>query len=622
MGYYNVSSEKLKRDVHLPDGNLHLKTDIPPVCQHILKHQFSGKGAVRLRKTIRFLSIILSLLLIFPFSMQAKAEKTTGIVRVLLTKLKTTDQLKISLDGSYTLGDIAFQRGSRLTVVCDGQALYVYYEGMSMKMGKEMSLIRHAVEDGLENGLRFNSAYELHPGDLRLSIVNGGIRAVLHAPVEEYLLGVVPYEMSDSFPLEALKAQAVAARTYALKRVGSDRDYDVEDNTNDQAYYGIKAEHNNAARAVRETAGLCGYYQGKMADCYYSASNGGQTELAFHVWGKTDPGYLQMNDDPYDLANPESVVKRAVLPKELKSNDDLGALKTPILSALSELLESKGYDGDMEQIRVVGILNAETALPMYRDSPSKIMTLLRLFLTVEARQLITEDFSDEVEYSIFTVIDDDAPLPTPSPAPTAAAGEKWSAPQTLPEAVLVTLDIFPQVEQSLNLSINGGSNELITVRETNAAFVLESRRFGHGVGMSQRGAQYMARLYRWTYDQILRFYYPGMELETVNYTFSMPSKLDSRFLATPGPAATPTPRPTVMPVLTTPGPREYKVRVTNIGVNSYLNLRAQPNTQAEVIRQLYYGQELIVTDEAGDWLTVHTDDLTGYVMKEFVQRIQ
>ena len=587
-----------------------------------MKHQFSGKGAVRLKKTIRFLSLILAVLLIFPFSMQAKAEKSDGVVRVLLTKLKTSDQLKISLDGSYTLDGIAFQRGSRLTVFSDGVSLYVYYEGMSLNLGREMTLIRHAAEDGLENGLRFNGAYELHPGDLKLSIVNGGIRAVLHAPVEEYLLGVVPYEMNDAFPLEALKAQAVAARTYALKRTGAARDYDVEDNTNDQAYYGVKAENKNAARAVRETAGQCGYYEGKMADCYYSASNGGQTELASHVWGKANPGYLQMNDDPYDLANPESAVKRASLPKVLKSNDDLGALKTPILSALSELLESRGYDGDMEQIRVVGIQGAETAQPLYLDSPSKIMTQLRLFLTVEARKLIPDDYSDEVEYSIFTVIDDDAPLPTPSPSPTSAAGEKWSAPQTLPEAVPVTLDIFPFVEKSLNLSINSGSNELISVRETDAAFVLESRRYGHGVGMSQRGAQYMAGLYRWTYDQILRFYYPGMKLETVSYSFSMPPKLDSRFLATPGPAATPTPRPTVMPVLTTPGPREYKVRVTNIGVNSYLNLRAQPNTQAEVIRQLYYGQELIVTDESGDWFTVRTDDLTGFVMKEFVQKAQ
>ncbi len=555
--------------------------------------------------------------------MGAEAEKMSGVVRVLLTRVKVTDQLKISLDGSYTLDGIAFQRGSQLTVATGKDGLYLYYEGMSMKMGKQMTLVRHETDEGLENGIRFNGNYELHPGDVKLSAVDGGIRVVLYAPVEEYLLGVVPYEMSDSFPLEALKAQAVAARTYALKRTGSAKDYDVEDNTNDQAYYGVKAQNKNAAKAVSETTGQCAYYKGQMADCYYSASNGGQTELPSHVWSKENPGYLIMTDDPYDLQNPESVVKSARLPKELKSNDDLGALKEPVLSALSELLESKGYDGDMEQIQVVGITDVETALPKYHDSPTKIMTLLRLFLTVKARRLIvTDPLDDEEDISIFTVINDDAPIPTDTPAPSPLPEEKWSEPEELPEPVLVTLDLFPLVEKALNLSINSGSNELITVNETLTAFALESRRFGHGVGMSQRGAQCMAGLYRWNYEQILRFYYPGMQLETVNYTSSLQPKLDARFLATPGPAATPTPRPTVMPVLSTPGPQEYKVKVTNIGENSYLNMRAQPSTQSDVIRLLYYGQELIVTHEDGDWLTVHTDDLNGFVMKEFVQKIE
>ena len=578
---------------------------------------------MRLKKSIRFVSLLLAVLLLLPISMNAAAEKTSGVVRVLLTRLKLTDQVEISLDGSYTLGDLAFQRGSHLTVACLKNELYVYYEGMSVKLGKQLTLVRHEAEDGLENGVRFNGAYELHPGDVKLTAVDGRIRAVLHAPVEEYLLGVVPYEMSDSFPLEALKAQAVAARTYALKRTKSAKDYDVEDNTNDQAYYRVKAQNKNAARAVRETAGQCGFYKGEMADCYYSASNGGQTELASHVWAKDNPGYLIMADDPYDLQNPESVVKRARLPKELKSNDDLGALKEPILSALSELLESKGYDGDMEQIQVVGIMDAETALPKYHDSPSQIMTLLRLFLTVQARKLAAaEPLDEEEEISIFTVIEDSAPLPTDTPAPSPVPGEKWTAPEVLPEPILVTLELFPTVEQALNLSINSGSNELITVKETSASFNLESRRFGHGVGMSQRGAQCMAGLYRWTYDQILRFYYPGMQLQTVAYTSSLAPKLDARFLATPGPAATPTPRPTVMPVRSTPGPEEYRVKVTNIGENSYLNMRAQPSTQSDVIRLLYYGQELIVTHEDGDWLTVRTDDLNGYVMKEFVRKVE
>lgn len=571
-----------------------------------------------MKNRYRFAALVLALLMLLPPVLPARAEKNTGVVRVLLTRLNLTNRMELSLDGSYTLNELSFQRGSKLVVAISGGSLMVYYEGMALDAGKQLTLVRHAVEDGQENGFRVNGAYELHPGDLVVSIRDGQLRAVLHAPVEEYLLGVVPYEMSDSFPLDALKAQAVAARTYALRKAGSNSDYDVVDNTNDQAYYGVKAQHVNAAQAVKETKGLCGFYQGALAECFYSASNGGQTELASHVWGNGDYNYLVMVDDPYDLENPESVVKQAALPKTLSGNDALGALKEPVLGALSELLESRGYDGDMEHIRVTAVAGAETAVPLYTDSPSKIMTLLRLSLTVQARRLLTED--EEEDISIFTVMTGETPAPTAAPAETGAEQERWSPMETLPQPVLVTLDIFPLVESALDLSINGGRNELITVRETDTAFVVESRRFGHGVGMSQRGAQRMADAYHWTYDQILRFYYPGMQVAAMDYTYAQPTPLARTFLTTPGPAATPTPRPTAQPLTVTPGPGQYRVTVTNIGVNSYLNMRAAPNTQAEVLRQLYYGQQLIVLEEGEQWLTVRTDDLTGYVMKEFVQK--
>ncbi len=566
-------------------------------------------------KKKKLAALLLAFLLFLPLLPRASAEKTSGVVRVLLTRLNVTDRLEIALDGSYTLNSLAFQRGSHLTVSLAQNSLFVYYEGMSFEAGKELTLVRHAVSGGAENGLRLNGAYELHPGDLLLSVKNGQIQAVLRAPVEEYLLGVVPYEMNDSYPIEALKAQAVAARTYAIKKtqLNAKQSYDLVDNTNDQAYYGVKKENDNAARAVKETQGVCGYYKGSFAECYYSASNGGQTELPEHVWGKKNPGYFAMNDDPYDLENKESVVKRARLPKKLSSADDLGALRAPVFSLLSETLEGMGYDGDMAQFRVTGIEKAELALPMYSDPPSKIMTLLRLSLSVEARKLMEDDGEEDI--SIFSY---PAPV-TPEPGKDVVK-EKWTVIEPLPQPVTVALDIFPVVESALSLSINGGSNEVMSIRETKTDFVLESRRYGHGVGMSQRGAQRMAEGYKWTYTQILRFYYPGMELKTVSYSFAMPAALSQRFLATPGPAATPSPRPTLMPLLMTPAPGQYTVNVTNIGVNSYLNLRAEPNTQSTVLRQLYYGQELIVVKELEGWLQVMAGDFTGYVMKDYVRR--
>ena len=239
------------------------------------------------------------------------------------------------------------------------------------------------------------------------------------------------------------------------------------------------------------------------------------------------------------------------------------------------------------------------------------MTLLNLSLTVQGRKLLSGD--DEEEISIFQNV------PVSSTTPPQ---ETWSPMQTLPSPVTVSLDLFPTVENAFALSINGGSNEIITVRETESAFILESRRYGHGVGMSQRGAQQMAGAYDWTYQQILRFYYPGMEIKTLNYSHTLPTPVSEYFLSTPGPAATPTPRPTLMPVSATPGPDQYLVAVTNIGVNSYLNLRAQTNTQSSVLRQLYYGQQLLVIEDLGEWIKERTEDAEGNVISSYVQKLE
>ena len=184
--------------------------------------------------------------------------------------------------------------------------------------------------------------------------------------------------------------------------------------------------------------------------------------------------------------------------------------------------------------------------------------------------------------------------------------------------VTISLPVFNTVEDALKLSVNQTDNEIITVSQTEDSFVFESRRYGHGVGMSQRGAQWMAAQYGWTYQQILNFYYPGMTIETFSYTHKIPEAVSNAFLATPGPPATPTPRPTAQPLTSTPAPGQTVVTVHNIGVNSYLNLRAQPSTSSDVLRQLYYGQKLILVKDLGEWIQVRMDDMEGYVMKEFV----
>lgn len=565
------------------------------------------KRRFKLKKIKQFMAMLFVTLLL-PLSFVRADSKIEGVVRVLLTKLNITDTVSVSLDGSYTLNGISFQRGSDLVISSKTGKLMVYYEGMALQAGQQLTLKRHPVEDGKENGLRINDVYELHPGDLVVSNQNGMLRLVLHASVEEYLLGVVPYEMSDSFPLEALKAQAVAARTYALRKAGSTGDYDLVDNTNDQAYMGIRAENRNAKQAVLETAGLCGTYKGDLAECFYSASNGGQTELVNHVWGRGDYGYLQMYDDPYDVENPESVVMRAAIDKDIRSDQQLGQLKEAIYAELDEPMTASGFDAESGW-RVSKIESITLTTPKYTDSPSKLMTKMEMKVTVEGKRFE----KTEADVSIFAL--ENPQDYTPEELETVRL-------VNAKETVTIILPVFSLVEDALKLSINQTDNELITVTETDTQFVFESRRYGHGVGMSQRGAQWMASNYNWNYQQILHFYYPGISITPYKYTYTMPEKIDSAFLATPGPAATPTPRPTAMPLASTPAPGQSLVSVDNIAINSYLNLRAEPTTASGVLRQLYFGQRLIVVADLGDWLRVRMDDVEGYVMKEFVVQVQ
>ena len=123
----------------------------------------------------------------------------------------------------------------------------------------------------------------------------GGVLSIInHVDIEDYLRGVVPSEMPSSWNYEAHKAQAIAARSYALANLGkrASRGYDLKDTPEDQAYGGASAEAARTNRAVNETKGIVLIYNLKIIPAYYSASAGGQTASSADVWTKNLP-YLK-----------------------------------------------------------------------------------------------------------------------------------------------------------------------------------------------------------------------------------------------------------------------------------------------------------------------------------------
>lgn len=547
---------------------------------------------------------------------QASAE-IQSTIRVYLRRLQITDTLNLTIHGEYMTGDgkTVFSDGTNMTIVQRNGQLVLHSGGIVAAMGNKVQLVRCQSEYERQ-GITIAGNDGLYEGDLSLDIDNGVIRPILSIHVEDYLLGVVPFEMGDSFPLEALKAQAITARTYALRKSGSSGAYDVEDTTNDQAYRGRTTYSPLSEQAVKETEGICGVYRGALAQCYYSASNGGQTELGQHVWPTSNPdayGYMDMRDDPYDLENKKSVVKRYSIRKKPNAEGIGTALHHALVSAMAEQLTRIGVAADPELIRFDEIQNIEAITPKY-DGNSRLMTELRFTVKISTRAYT------------FRQTPTPQPSQTPSPSdtpetPTPTATPVYSAYTEVKQPIVVVLPIFTEAEQAMGLSINVSKNELITVYDIGSEFMIESRRFGHGVGMSQRGAEQMAGQYGMTYEQILAFYYPGMGLVSYDMIRSPRPTVDAELMATPAPTPSPTPRPTLMPVTESDLPKDaYIAQVTNIDEDSTLNLRQEPNLSSDVIRRLYKNQKLVVLhiDQDG-WAHVKTDVIEGYVRSEFIQ---
>ena len=590
------------------------------------------------KKTTRFFAFVLCLSMLLTMAVtDALAEngRSAGeidpTVRVLLRRLNITDRMDIVLTGPYGLTlpngtELFFDRGNTLSFRLAGGKLYLYYENMTAELGTECSLTRYRPRAGQDVGFSLTNYAAFYKADLRLKVDGEIILPIASLHVEDYLQCVVPYEMSEYFPLEALKAQTVAARTYVLRRRDPNRDYDVVDTTNDQVFKGYLPGFEKCEQAIRETEGVCGFFDGKLAQCYYSASNGGYTERVETVWSvKERFDYYAAAPDPYDLENPASTVRRTVLPKKYKDGEQgLFGLRALLAKALEKELTSLGMDPATESIHIVEIhsLSMET-------SPEGKATAINLDVSLMGRTRTVEKDEPSV---VITLLDEDlmavepdvmtpviTPEPTPAPTPEATYGEFVRLEGTF----TVQIPIFPQAENLLGMDISSNyENEIWTVVENKDNFVLEARRYGHGVGMSQRGAEWMASAYGKNYVEILNYYYPGMDLWRYEYTAEELPEAEEPLSATRGPVLSPTPLPTLMPLSIEPAEGQWVAVVTGIDDDSSLNLRSLPGLHGDILLRLYKHQPLLVLERCPEegWVRVRTDYAEGYVMESFLSR--
>ena len=487
-----------------------------------------------------------------------------GLVRVYLRSLGQQPELTLTLDGVYSVdGDAGFRfaKGSEISVAESDGILLLSCGGLTLDMGGSFNLVRHLPETGTDAGGLYIHESEkdgLYAGDLLVSAARGSIECILTIQVEDYLYGVVGYEMSNSFPIEALKAQAIAARTYAINAAGKNKSksYDVTDTTSDQVYKGCDVTLTNVIKAVDSTRGIVCMADGRFGDCYYTASNGGQIAASDQIW-ENDVGYIIMKEDPYDLENSKSVSKSAFIPAKPEAESDI-------------------YKALLEQTGEVTI-DEITALTL--TQPDREGSLM--YSALEFSLLVTDVEGVQTEQT-------------------------------------VVLETYGCLKELLNIGINSSPWETFTVETADEGFTLTARRFGHGVGMSQRGAQTMAGKHDFSCEEILEFYYPGLTLYKIDWSESSMVKLSSLSSSIGTARVKPTPRPTQQP-LPALNEGEYYATVVLASSSSTLNVRSGPGTEYDIAALLYNGERVIVTAaEEDDWYKIMTVEFTGYVKGDYI----
>ena len=343
--------------------------------------------------------------------------------------------------------------------------------------------IKLSTNDGVlsVNGRAYRGTFELAPDD------EGDLIIVNEVSTHDYLASVVGSEEPSSWEDEALAAQAIAARTYLYTHLGRHQHYDLEGDTRDQQYDGTLNEDARTLRAVERTAGLIATYRGAPIEALYSASAGGITEDSENVFANALP-YLRSVPSPTD---------------EIARDSSWGATSwqwTKELSAtqLRDQLDRRGL--------AVGL---PTAIQLTKLSPTGRVVAARIVGTAGSQDIGKDRsrFYFGLLSTLFTVI-----------ATPTGANERVDATDTARIGALETLGARV-IQISFDVLRDANGNELGLratgyVYELPARFVFTGKGFGHGVGMSQWGAQGLA-LKGASYSQILAHYYVGTALTSV-----------------------------------------------------------------------------------------------------------
>lgn len=378
-----------------------------------------------MRKSILLISLILSV----NFAQALFA----GGVNVRVAIIQDSESVRATVKGPYKIvalntNLVLFDSDESLNYVIVAPKIYGIDIGSKVFKLYGVKIIPKKTDEVYINGIPYKgSATFIRKENMKLLVVN-------NLDLEDYLKGVLYHEVSHLWPVEALKAQAVAARTFALYQIESRKGYefDVTSDIYSQVYGGSYSERERPNTAVKRTEGQILTYRNKVLPAYYHAVCGGHTEDASALW-KTKMKPLNGVACDYCKVAPHYFWQAKFNPGELKNK-----------------LNSAGFIlKDILKIQVLRFTKSG------RVKDLKIISSDGSFIIISAKDL----------------------------------------------------------RQALGPNVIRSTNFLATV-EPSGTILLEGKGWGHGVGMCQWGAFYMAARGQ-SYEQILQYYYPGAKIKNI-----------------------------------------------------------------------------------------------------------
>lgn len=527
---------------------------------------------------------------IAPYAVRGVDTYDVRKVRVLISQ-RNHSESTVRIYGNYAVHDAAgnalfiAQDEAAYTVKAENSAVSLYSAfGTLLYSGASVSFKEFEGDDA-NNCVKVSSVSmgnsvtdRTYRGDLNIYYFDktgsyskrwAGLYLVNNVYMEDYIQGVVAAEMgkenkqnqAKGWPVEAQKAQAVAARTFAMNKTRSSLVFDVYDTSKSQAYFGIT---DWCKAAVQATAGQILYYDNKVLRVHYTGTNGGDTEVTANYWGEgeTGCGKESVREDIYDLmVSGKNYVEYAEIPVNYNASNKY--VKSLVANVLIPNLTASGYAVSSAAYQSLSI-SVPKCLDMSCTHHNR--------KNMPADQVCNHFCSVDIAFYGVT-INGTQQIGTVS----TNVGEK---------------DFY--VDRPLEFFVTGKlkyywlkenvTNGVVT------SYTIRHARNASGTGLSQYGAKYRA-LEGHKYDSILDFYFPQSSIDSLASDISRPAIQA---------------KPSV----------KYDARV----LGSTARVFSQKSAASAVIAAIQAGETVFVSEISGKWAHVSCGSVSGYIAASTLER--